>query len=549
MPVKKKSAKDSAAKRKRRAPRSTTGAEIEKSAFGQSPDVLEHALLTGESRGLLEDYFGAENYDQLRDLSRDAATRSVRGGPRVLILPGIMGSTLGKKGFLNTENILWIDPAEIALGHLTALKLDGSSSPYHAVGVVLFAYLKLKLRLRIAGFDADFFAYDWRRSLAELGSTLAGAIKDGPDVMLVAHSMGGLVARAALPSSGKKVTRLVMLGTPNYGSFAPVQVLRGTYDVVQKIATLDLKHTAVQLSGQVFNTFPGLYEMLPSPEKFTSLDLYHAASWPQQGPQPRPNLLSAVKPVADKLAAADSRFFLIAGVNRDTVTGLRLNGTEFAYEVSPDGDGTVPLDFARLANIPDGQTYFVEEGHGSLPNNGAVETAVIDLLSNGSTSVLPTQRPPANRGKRLVSETEIREMAKRAPGIGQLGTADYRHLLDSVAAPPRADEATVGVPLPTSAGTGEGVGTDQQLKQLIIGRRRQRRLEVTLARGSITDVDASAYVLGVFRNVAPSGAAKAIDQYLEGAITEFTARRMLSGDVGSVFVVPVGRNQLPADMI
>src|SRR5262249_36611765 len=155
---------------------------------------------------------------------------------------------------------------------------------------------------------------------------------------------------------------------------------RATYDVVQKIAILDLKHSPEQLSGQIFNTFPGIYEMLPSPEKFTALDLYNTASWPQQGPQPRSNLLAGVKPVVDKLAPADSRFFLIAGVNQDTVTGLRLNGNEFAYEVSPDGDGTVPLDFARLANIPEGQTFYIEEGHGGLPNNSAVESAVVDLL-------------------------------------------------------------------------------------------------------------------------------------------------------------------------
>src|SRR5215510_699441 len=132
MPVKKKSATKPATKRKRSA-RSTKAAEVETSAFGQSPDALEHALLTGESRGLLEDYFGPENYDQLRDLSRDAATRSVRGGPRVLILPGIMGSTLGKQLLNAVEDVLWIDPAEIALGHLTSLKLDSASSAFHAV--------------------------------------------------------------------------------------------------------------------------------------------------------------------------------------------------------------------------------------------------------------------------------------------------------------------------------------------------------------------------------------------------------------------------------
>src|SRR5438093_4002585 len=119
MPVKKNTSAKSAAKQNQRARRSTKPVELKQSAFGQPSSVLEHALLSGESRGLLEDYFGPENYEELRDLSRDAATRSVRGGPRVLILPGIMGSTLGKKYLLNAvEDILWIDPPEIALGHL-----------------------------------------------------------------------------------------------------------------------------------------------------------------------------------------------------------------------------------------------------------------------------------------------------------------------------------------------------------------------------------------------------------------------------------------------
>ena len=90
---------------------------------------------------------------------------------------------------------------------------------------------------------------------------------------------------------------------------------------------------------------------------------------------------------------------------------------------------------------------------------------------------------------------------------------------------------------------------DMDFQSLTIGRRRQRRLALTLVRGSISDVDTCAYMLGVFRSVAPSGAAKVLDERLDGAITEFTARRMFSGDLGAVFTVPVGRNQLPADMV
>src|SRR5205814_1322437 len=96
------------------------------------------------------------------------------------------------------------------------------------------------------------------------------------------------------------------------------------YDVVQKISVLDLRHTAEQLSNEVFNTFPGLYEMLPSADKFSSINLYDSAAWPQKGPQPLAKLLLAVKAVTDRLAPADSRFFLIAGVNQETVIGVHM---------------------------------------------------------------------------------------------------------------------------------------------------------------------------------------------------------------------------------
>src|SRR5205085_6085256 len=172
------------------------------------------------------------------------------------------------------------------------------------------------------------------------------------------------------------------------------------------------------------------------------------------GPQPRIGLLSGVKPVIDKLAEADARFFLVAGINQDTVTGLHVERGEFVFEVTPNGDGTVPLDLAKMDGIPDAQVYYVEAGHGELCNHGTVETAVMDLLAGGVTSALPTQRPAARRAARFVSEAELREMAKRAPGVGQLGSADYRHLLDAVAAPPSRVEPAAAAAVATGTSGG-----------------------------------------------------------------------------------------------
>src|SRR6185503_1985383 len=110
----------------------------------------------------LEAYFGEQEYAELRELAHQARSRSVRGGPRALILPGIMGSRLGTRGKL-LDDVIWIDPIDIAAGNLPELALRGKASRIEPLGVVLFAYLKLKLLLKMDGIDADFHAYDWRQ--------------------------------------------------------------------------------------------------------------------------------------------------------------------------------------------------------------------------------------------------------------------------------------------------------------------------------------------------------------------------------------------------
>ncbi|MCC7346577.1 MAG: hypothetical protein IT538_04190 [Variibacter sp.] len=66
-----------------------------KRAFALPDGKVEELLRTGDEPALMEELFGAVGHAELRALAREAATRAVRGGTRVLILPGIMGSKLG----------------------------------------------------------------------------------------------------------------------------------------------------------------------------------------------------------------------------------------------------------------------------------------------------------------------------------------------------------------------------------------------------------------------------------------------------------------------
>jgi len=82
-----------------------------------------------------------------------------------------------------------------------------------------------------------------------------------------------------------------------------------------------------------------------------------------------------------------------------------------------------------------------------------------------------------------------------------------------------------------------------------VGRNNYHRIDLRFAFGSITETDTRAVVLGLFRDVEPAGAARAVDRRMDGAITDLYRRRMFSGNVGEVFMLPTGRHQLVTDFI
>ena len=75
------------------------------------------------------------------------------------------------------------------------------------------------------------------------------------------------------------------------------------------------------------------------------------------------------------------------------------------------------------------------------------------------------------------------------------------------------------------------------------------RLEIRLIQGNITEVDSAAWVLGICQDVTPSGAARDVDARLDGAISEFTARRLFSGAAGEVFMLPAQRHAVPVEAV
>ena len=463
-----------------------------------------------------------ETEQELSRLARRAA--GMRGGPRLLILPGIMGSSIGRLRKNGGADVTWFDPVEIAQGQLLKLALPAGNR-YWAVGVLKFAYERLRLVLRIAGFDAVFHPYDWRRDMLWNGRELADRLlrEKRQDVVIVGHSMGGLVARAALAhKGGERISRVVQLGAPNKGTFVSIQALRGTYPLIRRVAMLDLKHSAEDLAREMLVTFPGLCDLLPAASLCKNFDPFDPTQWPE-GPRPEAGLLGHARAAIAKLPPPDERFRLIAGFGQDTVLGLRLAGRKLEFGRGPAGDGTVPL---ALAHWPGLKTWYAEESHGSLPGNAEVGRAVADLARAGTTTALP-QVLPRRRGVPTLWQEDLRAPPEPKIAWGDLSEREQREFLHEF----------VGVTLPSTAAAAPK--RDAAAKPV----------ELSFMEGSITQSKASAIVLGAFANVEPAGAARDVDRMLHGAISDLARRRAISAAAGEVFVLPVGRKGLVPQLV
>ncbi len=250
----------------------------------------------------LRAYFTDERFERLHTLAvrRAGAKRSFRGRQgNVVVLPGIMGSELSEYSG-NSSSRVWVNPIGLVAGQLARLRLDSDGRPdfdVRASGVVKLFYGELILSLS-ERWNVQTFWYDWRRDLRDSAAALEERLRSGSPRTLRCTSSAtpwaALVARTFIQAypqrwrtmwdrdtsqPGALGGRLIMLGTPNHGSFDALQVITGLENLVRWIARLDLKHSRTELLS-ILNSFVGTFQMLPSPRMMKHLEgLYHASTY------------------------------------------------------------------------------------------------------------------------------------------------------------------------------------------------------------------------------------------------------------------------------
>jgi len=349
--------------------------------------------------------------------------RAVRGptGPRpvVFLVPGIMGTHLAVNG-----NRIWIDMIDLAFGGLRKLAIEAANVTPQAL--VSSAYGSIVDYLSNTH-EVIAFPYDWRKSLRDEAHRLADEITAKLDavehvnqpVRILAHSMGGLLARTMIALHGDLWARIckhpgarfTMLGTPNGGFHVITQLLVGQEGLLNKLALLDIRDSAKELLV-ILARFPGVVEMLPADP---SLDFFSAETWarmqefePKDCVPPTRELLNAAHEVRALLAsgvAHSDRVLYVAGWAPATPIAIEFHdrpgdGKRAEFVGTARGDGRVPWSTGILPGI---KTWYIPDAeHGDLANHEPSFDGILELLQNGDTTRLSLTPPVMERG---VAET------------------------------------------------------------------------------------------------------------------------------------------------
>lgn len=288
------------------------------------------------------------------------------------------------------------------------------------------------------------FFYDFRFSVENNARELAVFIdkivaqSGKPEVDIIAHSMGGLIAKQYLidqPASNL-VRNLIFVATPHLGAPKALKVLRyGDNLDVFVIDECKLKRVAHNMPS-IFSLLPGKrYFELNGKGYFTddadldgdgvrgTLDfektLYNLAKGketrcklnPRVDMPPFDNLSpflienSLVK-FHEKQAAwvkpSNAKVFAIAGYGLPTINGISEDKERVTYSYTTAGDGTVPLLSAETVSAD--RVYYVnlarlKSDHSQIIGATAVVEQILEILNSGDVrgaSIFETVRPSAS---------------------------------------------------------------------------------------------------------------------------------------------------------
>ncbi|TDH28833.1 CHAT domain-containing protein [Segetibacter sp. 3557_3] len=369
------------------------------------------------------------------ETSRSGQTKANQ--PVLYVIPGLMGSHLE----VDNERI-WLNFYQVATGQINRLKLTANN--VKAAGINGNAYKSM------VDFFSNYyyvvpFAYDWRKSIFEAADELKNDIEKtltetNRDISFVAHSMGGLVLKAfAIKYAGlweelkkRSNCRVLLLGTPNQGSYEIPRLFLGIGKSINAIAAIDLANGKKTLIEQFVN-YPGLLQLLPSnsQQDFNDPKLWNGILQASRYGYPVPssndldNYLELQHTSFQTFQWDEQVVRYVAGKDEQTPSRLEVdqNNNKINFYATPRGDGAVTWDTIPPELLSN--TYYISAEHGKLADHESSFAGYREILETGKTDKLSKRQPMTRSENKLelmpdmepVTVTNENELSMHIMGI------------------------------------------------------------------------------------------------------------------------------------
>ncbi|MGE6505041.1 lipase family alpha/beta hydrolase [Bacillus cereus] len=321
---------------------------------------------------------------------------------QIIIIPGIMGSQLKDQ-----KLTIWIPHIKTALQREfklhERLKLKQRKNQFDAsTGVLGLFYGRLKTVLEDYAEHVDEFFYDWRLGNQYHLERLKDKIRDDVDeVIIVAHSMGGLISKACLrelaeEGSNKKVSKLITMGTPWAGAPTAYKALKHGVGVPFEKFPVIMNASE---SKELARTFESVYQLLPNMKYYQKYDENCKMAFTEYNGKSMQNWEDIYTEIYKPLLKTNEFDFIegfnkfhnlinceldiehheIIGYGKGTYCAFKRDKKEKTEAIFGDGDGTVPITSAESSTS---NKYYVKRSHTLLPNDSVV-LDIVKCIVNG----------------------------------------------------------------------------------------------------------------------------------------------------------------------
>lgn len=350
----------------------------------------------------------------------------------VVLLPGFTGSSLLRRAEFPIPSLTYWPEFPPQLGvkfPFLELAADGFTPQFPLTGQVdVGGVVRLVYDPLIGTLKKDWtvFAvgYDFRLSLQRAGErvlTVINSILPGQDYSIVAHSMGGLVARfvwrqAGLEGTQNRIKRIVTLGAPHWGTYTAVEAFTRRAETYRLLvigtmpSQLQVWQGGVPPSAQpifrpidrVLASWPGLYDQFPNRAGDEALtdpkrsNLLGVSFWENVNVHVSATRLSETTLTQNLLAGSatqppDSILVCVSGRGLPTIGGMdedKPRNPLLRY-TRVEGDGNVTRRSSRLRD----QRFEVFAEHFNLIYHPNVLNNLTPLIQFGLSGVPPPAAP------------------------------------------------------------------------------------------------------------------------------------------------------------